>query len=379
MKMKRKINKAIRGERGQALIVTLVLLLLGGLITAPLLDFMTTGLDTGLVYEEDMNELYAADSGVEDALQQILTDADGLPPDVGDSWYYEIADVNDKGVSIIILRIDDDSYRIESTATTDADSSTTIVAYVTASAGFSFLIDNAITSPGDVTLKPGVTVTGDVQYNGTLDNKGTINGDLITDEITSWPTAAELSDFYLGTVTGAPHVPAGHTINISSGTVDNPYLIGPLYAEGSLTITGSGVAKLEGTIFVSGDASLFNVMPDCTLILNGQTIYSEGDIDFQPNCIVSGSGCIIAVDYLNYQPNISGDDFVFILSVEGTVHLQPGTSFYGSIAGESDVELWPGTTLEWVEPDQDGLNFPWGGSGGSNGEGDYQIHTWEIS
>lgn len=69
--MKVAINKSIRDEKGQALILVLVLMVVGGLIIAPLLSYMSTGLIAGRVYEEIADELYAADAGVEDGLWQI--------------------------------------------------------------------------------------------------------------------------------------------------------------------------------------------------------------------------------------------------------------------------------------------------------------------
>lgn len=69
MKLLRKIHKR---ESGQVLILVLILLLLGGLIIAPLMGFMSTGLKAGQVFEERMDEVYAADAGVEGAIYNII-------------------------------------------------------------------------------------------------------------------------------------------------------------------------------------------------------------------------------------------------------------------------------------------------------------------
>ena len=42
--MKRIFNKPIRDEKGQALILALILLVIGGLIIGPLLSYISTGL-----------------------------------------------------------------------------------------------------------------------------------------------------------------------------------------------------------------------------------------------------------------------------------------------------------------------------------------------
>ena len=72
MKLLKKIHKK---ESGQAFILVLILLLLGGLMIGPLLGFMGTGLLTGQAYEQRMAEVYAADAGVEDAIYNIITPA----------------------------------------------------------------------------------------------------------------------------------------------------------------------------------------------------------------------------------------------------------------------------------------------------------------
>ncbi len=101
--MKRIANKLKREEGGQALILVLVLLLVGGLMIGPLLGFMGTGLAAGQVHEQRMDELYAADAGIEDAIHKMLTDNPSLPQSVGDNWTYSIAGgVNDKGVEVVV-------------------------------------------------------------------------------------------------------------------------------------------------------------------------------------------------------------------------------------------------------------------------------------
>ncbi len=65
-------KKLIKGEKGQALVIVLVMMLFGSLIVAPVLSYVSSGLRVGQdVYEERMYLLYAADSGVEDAIWQV--------------------------------------------------------------------------------------------------------------------------------------------------------------------------------------------------------------------------------------------------------------------------------------------------------------------
>jgi hypothetical protein len=72
--MKFAAKRPMRDEKGQALLATLLLLLIGSLIVTPTLHFMGTGVSSGRVYEQKIDEIYAADSGVEDALWHIRND-----------------------------------------------------------------------------------------------------------------------------------------------------------------------------------------------------------------------------------------------------------------------------------------------------------------
>jgi len=376
----RALKKLLRGQKGQALPIVLILLIIGGLLIVPTLNYASTSLKGYQVTERKAEELYAADSGVEYALIKLSKGETTLAD-------YQL---NGKTVSVTITDMGDGSYLITSTATSADGSSTTIHTGVSASGGFAFLFDNAITGNDDVTLRPGTSVVGNVTASGTVDGEENVTG-TVTEGATidNWPDAEnDLRPFYWAQVEGETPVPDGYTIDISSGTEDERYSIaydigdtssGNLSAAGNLDITGKGVAQLDGTIYVKGD---FNVQPNCKIYLKGQTIYAEGSINFQPGCTVSGSGCIIAEGNVNFQPNMESNesDFIFIMSVGGTTTLKPGGDYYGSIAGSADVTLQPGCTLMWHDPGEEGtLNFPEGcGVVGGSVE-DMTLGGWDIS
>jgi len=69
------VKRLMRNQLGQALIHTLLLLLIGMLIITPVLSYMGTGVSTGRVYEQKIAEIYAADAGVEDAMWHIRYDS----------------------------------------------------------------------------------------------------------------------------------------------------------------------------------------------------------------------------------------------------------------------------------------------------------------
>jgi len=103
--MKDILKAAIRDQKGNVLILVLVLLVVGGLILAPLLGLMSTGLVAGQVYEKKTAELYAADAGVEDALWRIKHDQIPSNP-------YGLQ-VNDKDVWVTIVATGAQQFLVE--------------------------------------------------------------------------------------------------------------------------------------------------------------------------------------------------------------------------------------------------------------------------
>jgi len=92
---KRIVNKLIRDEKGQALILVVILMLFGSLITASLLGFMGTGLKVGKAFEVKMEGLYAADAGMENACWKLLN---GETPEVDP--FCDLTDVNGMHVTV---------------------------------------------------------------------------------------------------------------------------------------------------------------------------------------------------------------------------------------------------------------------------------------
>jgi len=341
------MNLLKNGQSGQAMVMALILLTLGSLLVVPILNLAGTSLNYHQVIERNTLETYSADSGVEYALCELGNDPEGYQT----TPFQHSFTINSRNVDVSAQYLGDDIYKITSTATTDSSSSTTIESYIHISPYPAFF-NNAITSKGDVTIRPGGEVYGDVQYEGTLDNKGTIHGDAYQAPVENWPTVAELSQFYW---VEAPILNES-SIDISIGTVETPYPIGPARTSGDLTLTGSGVAELNGTLYVQGSLTL---MPGTAIKLNGETIYADCNITMQPGTDVYGPGCIIAAGDIDFQPNLmTGEEgFIFLMSIEGAIKFQPNNDFYGCVAGDVDVLLQPTAGLYWTEPDP-GLEYP---------------------
>ena len=386
------IKRAIRNEKGSVLPLVLILLVVGGLILTPLLGLMSTGLMAGQVYEKKAHEYYAADAGVEDAIWRIKSESiapeSWTPCDDRPGWdvyeYLQPLSVGNKSVELVVYRKDWDptcgenlTYQILSTAATDDGggtaaivSSTTIDAYLSVSyMNFSNLLDNAIVSYDTITIRGTKTVVdGDVWLPSSdeehLDNKGNITGEVknMTTQEIIWPTSEDLSGYYLDRLED-PDDP-GEFLDIA-----NTNATGPAYRDGDLAIDNTGADNatllLEGTVYVTGSLTFQQAGGKTyTIDLNGNTIFVEGTIDFPSNHVtVSGSGCIIAIGRVNFQPGIAeGEEehFVLVMSVEDIVEFHPSGDFTGCVAGESHVELQPGCTLSWVSPDDKGLDVPWG-------------------
>ena len=103
--MKTVVKGAIRNEKGNVLILVLILLVVGGLVLTPLLGLMSTGLLAGQVYERKMQEYYAADAGIEDALWKITHNE--IP-----SGAYNLT-VNDKDVRVSIMSTDSTQFLLD--------------------------------------------------------------------------------------------------------------------------------------------------------------------------------------------------------------------------------------------------------------------------
>ena len=399
--MKTMMKRTAKDEKGSVLPLALVLLVLGGVILAPLLGLMSTGLLAGQVYEGKMGSYYAADAGVEDAISKIKGDVLDSYPYV----YPEPLVVNGDSVGVTIFRQDLDPtcgeelrYRILSTVITDDGgetaaivNGTTIDAHLSVSyLDLSAFLDNAIVSNDTITLKGDTVVNGDIwlpdEEGLTVDSDVVINGTVKDEGDMSlvWPTAEQFSSYYMQEMEGA-YDPGGF-IDIKDL---NPKTIGPWYREGSLAVDNTGDSAtivLEDTIYVAGDLEFIQpgASRNYTINLNGQSVFVEGDFSLASTSIsILGSGCIIVVGDINFQPNIIGDDddFVLVMSITGETFFHPSGDFSGCIVGDTHVQLQPHCTINWVSPEGKGLDVPLG-----VGDDDrlppvtgLSILSWEIS
>ena len=380
--MRTTVKRILRDEKGAALALALILLLIGGLMTAPLLSYMGSGLIAGEVYEARTAELYAVDAGVEDAVWKIQNGDGYLPCSPGSPpRNYTITDINGKNVDITITSVAlyqgitnlTGTYRVEST-TTGNGSGTQIEAYidgVNKYGDYGDILGNVLTSQGEITLMPGTEVYPPEGEQGPVAN--------YTDP---WPTAEELIDFYLEEV--------GDEESYDSDllTLDSDMELGPFYRDGELEIkagTAGVTLTLTGTVYVSGDTLIGSTGKDFTLDLNDHTIFVASNSSDPKKalwvggkCTVVGSGAIIAIGDIYFEPDTEAGvtDPIFVMSVSGITKVQPNGDFYGSIAGSVEIELKPGTSINYPESGgwYDDLNFLIGVK-----KLVFGIDSWEIS
>jgi len=426
--MKDMAKRLIRDEKGAALALALVLLVVGGLILTPLLGLMSTGLMAGQVYERKAHEYYAADAGVEDAIWMIKYES--IPPgswkicDDRPGWqiyeYPEPLSVGNKSVYVVVYRKDWDptcgeniTYQILSTAATDdgggtaaIGSSTTIDAHIVGTVKYyPSIMDHLVTIQGNLTAqqvnqleqqlgKLNITcpeectdcaVRGQAyDYYTEYDNipagcKGCVA--VYNFPVVAWPTAASLCSLWSEAQNQQPD--NRRTINLNGSNMT----LGPLKRLDDLTIENKGNAAtltLTGSLYIVGE-TLINgpsaVRPyKLTVDLNGHTIFVSDNtsqaLDIT-QCNVRGPGIIIAEGDIKFAPKLETGVTapIFVVSLSGTTKAWPSGDLYGAVAGKIDVDLSNGNTPSTTYP-AGGFNYtlPRIVAGWT-----YSIASWEIN
>jgi hypothetical protein len=336
--MKAGLTGLIRAEKGQALVLAVILLLIGGLIAAPLLAYMGTGLITGEVYEKRTAELYAADAGWEDAVWKIQSGEVVLCP--GQPHYsYNVSDVNGKKIDVVITLVNNTTnsvtYRIESTAT-GGGSGTTVESYVKFTPGAELnIFSGALASATTITLGKDSTVNGDVYHCGVFDpgNGSTING---TDQgCAPFPDASQnlafANAFKDDALSGGEPWPA---TDLKSSTP-----LGPKYIDGDLTASRDVTITLAGTVYVKGSIRFEN-----TITITGSgSLVAEGDIYFKKlaNYTVTGDSIIMSLNgditLKKSDPDHTLTINALIYAPNGTITFDKDTTVFGGVVGESIV------------------------------------------
>ena len=350
------LRKLDKGQEGFALLTAMILLRVGSFLIGSTAAYISMGIRYTTAQQDIMLDYYSVEAGFEEAYWE-LKDND-LQITEGTSYTLPTFMLNEKTVDVTITNLDDNRYRVTTVASGGSEVPTTIISDLLQ---LNFY-NNAITSQGDINIQPDSVVDGDVVYGNNLDNQGTITQDSYQLSFPKWPTADELITEYSDDVDFIFDAYLDTMLDI----VDHPN-IGPLYRNGDLQIQSTGenlTCTLQGTVYITGnlDFKQPGTPKSYVIDLNGNTIFALGNITFPAQGVsVSGNGCIIAVGDLSFQPGVQSgsESYVFLMSVEGTVYFAPQNDFNGSVAGNVEINLQPGTTLtHYLNPYEMNLNFP---------------------
>ncbi|MBN2463351.1 MAG: hypothetical protein JXB43_07095 [Dehalococcoidia bacterium] len=295
MKLLTTTKRKLKDESGQALAMALIMLVLGGLLVVPTLQFMTTNLTANRVVDEANLRLYAADAGIQYASSRFLSGVDPADPDFLPSSLTD--PVNGCEVTLARQFVGDDLCVITSTATDpDTGKSTEIQAgfqanaaqFETAPSPFDYAVatlggdltmtgSSTITSDvpgegnvwvnGDINLDWNCTIDGDADVTGTCNRPGNIEGtytpgsepterpEWLDDQVecyianTDVPTPDFVGQTWDTTYTG----------NTTLGWGDQYTFPGSLHVTGNLTISGTkapAIYTFNGPVWVEGDLIL---------------------------------------------------------------------------------------------------------------------------
>jgi len=289
---KRALRKIDKGQKGQVLIIVLILLALGGIILLPTLDYSSTSLNVHRVFELNTLELYAADSGVEDALNWLINGKS-----TGGPWAWDEASgsgtrapypLNDSSVDVSVEEIDTNTYKITSMATS-ADGHTTVLSTVWAipffEDGHEFDNQNP-PPPGDIhingagTFSNHATVTGNVTATGSieLENHSGIIGNVAVDGNITLGN----NTYITGTVCCSGDITIGNHASITGDI-----RIGEEGKDSTITLEQAG-ARINGNIWADGNL-IIDIVTNAEIVGN---IYAPaGNITIylrKPNSLITG-------------------------------------------------------------------------------------------
>jgi hypothetical protein len=359
------LKDGMRDQKGAALTLVFVLLVVGGLILTPLLGLMSTGLICGQIYERKTAELYAADAGVEDAIWKIMNGEESeLPMECANAaWNYSYPGegsppfrVNGKDIEVSIEYQGDRVFRITSTAiSTDTDSSTTVLSNVEGDYTYAYAdTEHTIADGGEHgNIEGNVTVyaLGNFNVTGNIENGALVyvEGDLVVDGTIEG-----------GEIGGAEVYVKGNLIltgDAKLGNGEDPVVIcvgGNLTAPGNVetgaqvfvqeNLTIGGIIETGAEVCVQRDATVMGV--------------EWKEEESPPTIVCVGGHLAVNIDASGENGNIEGgyiygDD----VSVQGISNPTGGIyySFEACSVCYPDCEecdccecQWPAATLYWA-------------------------------
>lgn len=363
------LRNIIKEQKGQVLPIVLILLVIGGLLMAPTLDYASTSLKGHQATETKTMELYAADSGVEDAiywLPELRQNGGSAGPYT--NWTRDnIYEINTKDVDVYIEDQGENIYKITSTATSNGGGISKIESYVEAIPGGNLdIFSGALSSKGDISLGKDSTVTGDIYCGGTFTYSSGFthnDGEVIEVGPDAFPTQEQDEAFAQALKEEAL---LGGTL--PGLTVDSDIELGPKYIDGDLYVTEEIIITLTGTIYVEGS---IRAQKDYTVTGSG-SIIATGDIYMSKLADYGTAGDSIIMS-LNGNITFKKEAIIeaLIYAPNGTIAFDKSATVIGGVVG-ANIQADKEGSFTYI-PRENPIEFPGALPGG------LELKTYNIN
>jgi len=317
--LSRALKTVNREQKGQMLLIVLILLLVGALIIPPTINYAGSSLIFHRVTERKAEQLYAADSGVEDGLHWLIN---GKPAEWLWTWDGDLGSgtrdpytLNNSDVNVAVDKLGGQGpniYKITSVASSTDGSITVLttawaITWIEGDHEYDIQapppegdihingdctiqgvsVSGNLTAAGNVTIRTTGAIEGNVNIDGSLElaNNGTVTGEIVcvTGDITmnnSGPIDANIH--FLGD---------DCTFTLNNDSADNK-VSGNIWADGNLTILMSHQSNIAGNIYAP-DGNITIIMNNSAHIYGDGNVYApNGNVYIelnQPECLIEGA------------------------------------------------------------------------------------------
>jgi len=330
---KRVLRKMGKGQEGYVLPIVLLLLVMGALLVIPTLQYASTSLKAHQVTETKGKELYAADSGVEDAFHWLSNGQEAGAyswDDVEQVWKRDGYYINESSVNVTVERVQELGtaiYRITSAATS-ADGSSTVLSTVctidiyegdfdvgnddtyygdtyvegNVTLGQNAGIVGSIGATGNVALAQESSITGDVDVDGNIElGQGvSVEGNVSADGDITMEQGGNIT----GTVCAGGNITLANEVEIIGDVhvggdlffANEGRIEGNIWADGDIDITFENKGQIVGVIYATGNITITFGHPQAEI---DGSVYATGDIYTEDSDQITGT---INPDYTGAPP-----------------------------------------------------------------------------
>ena len=353
--------KKIKNEAGNVLLTVLVVFAVGAMLIIPVVSLMVGGLKAGQTVEENMDELYAADSGIEYAMYYIMNNLDLLPTEESSTLVIPFNNnVNGMAVDVRCEFIENSKFLIIS-ETSDMDTGSELfsvnsfIELIQSSeggGGVAAIFNNAITTlGGGVTASGAALITGSVFSNGNINMSGSagIDGDVYAENDIGlgWSTYIDGDAYTQGSINRPGNVTGGANEGAENQDVDPlseeviNSVIGGIVEASDFTPVEAGDVTHEGdTTFQPWWPPPSSEFTDAVNVNGNLSINNATNLIFYQSVHVSG----------NLTINASGKTIIFNgpVVVNGNITLQNGNIIFNdSVYAGGDLSLGGSATAEF--------------------------------